>query len=293
MTPRNVWKYFWELFRCHKPNPKLIGHGISVVIPFRKSKNYTRQAQNLKWVKKYWRCQLPGAEVIVIDDPCWWKIFSKSVAINRGVKKSHGDIIVVADADCYIDVGVVLHCAEEIRRARARGHKLWFVPYRLFYRLTKEAADRVLDSDPCFPYRFTTPPNPGDIINSEGSGKGHWFGALIQIMPREAFDCFLGWDERFRGWGGEDHSAMRSCDTMYWRHKTTPNQVLHLWHPMLGPQGVTPGWIDWNKRLWDGQEVSGSNNQLAWRYVDAQGDRKRMWKLIQEDKKSYKVHRPI
>jgi len=278
-----VFRIYRWLFRRNRQ--KGVGEGISIVIPFRKSKNYPRQALNLDWVKKYWHCKLPGAEIIVEDDPCQHKTFSKSVAINRGVKKSHGDVIVVADADCYIDTDVVLHCATEIRRARADGLKLWFVPYRLFFRLSKAASDRVIDSDPCHPVVFPTPPDPDDIISSEGSGKGHWFGALIQIMPREAFDCFGGWDERFRGWGGEDHSAMRACDTMYWRHKTTPNEVLHLWHPMLGPQGASHGWVDWNKRLWDQQEKSGSNDSLAWRYVDAQGDRKRMLKLIQEDTK--------
>jgi len=287
MTLTDIWRRFWKAMHCHHGHGrhKRQGEGISIVIPFRKSKNYPRQALNLKWVEDYWRCKLPGAEIIVSNDPSHWKTFSKSAAVNRGVRKSHGDVIVIADADCYLDYTVVLHCAREIRRARRDGQRLWFVPYRLFYRLTKDAADRVIESDPCFPYTFPTPPDPGDVINSEGSGKGHWFGALVQIVPREAFDHFLGWDERFRGWGGEDHSAMRACDTMYWRHKTTPNQVLHLWHPMLSPQGASPGWVDWNKRLWDGQETSGINNQLAWRYVDAQGDRKRMWKLINEDKK--------
>jgi len=276
-----VTEWFESLF--YKPCSNDLGHGISIIIPFRKSKKYPRQERNFEFVKKYWRCQLPGAEIIVGHDPERHKTFSKSVAINRAVRRSHGDILVIVDADGYITPQAVLHCAAEIRQARAEGLRLWFVPYRQFYRLTEAASDRILASDPCGPFQQTCPPNPDDVQNTSGSGRGHWYGALIQIMPREAFDCFGGWDKRFRGWGGEDHSAMRACDTMYWRHKTLPGCVFHLWHPMYGIDGVNT-WVDWNKRLWDNQKdvVSGYNGNLAARYSRANGNREKMWRLIQE-----------
>lgn len=264
--------------------PGELGEGISIIIPFRKSKKYPRQARNFEWVKAYWKCQLPGAEIVVGHDPNRHRTFSKSAAINRAVRRSHGDVLVIIDADGYITPEAVLHCAKEIRRARVDGQRLWFVPYRQFYRLTERAADKVLNSSPCWPYRFPCPPDWNDVQNCAGSGRGHWYGALVQIMPREAFDCFGGWDERFRGWGGEDHSAMRACDTMYWRHKTLPGCVFHLWHPMFGIDG-TNAWVNWNKRLWDGQASSGGNGQLANRYSRAQGNREKMWALIQEDRK--------
>jgi len=60
-------------------------------------------------------------------------------------------------------------------------------------------------------------------------------------------------DCRFRGWGGEDHSAMRALDTLDWRHTTHPTQVLHLWHPMLSRHG-SASWVEWKDRLWDGSQ---------------------------------------
>jgi len=261
------------------------GEGISIVIPFKPSKHYKRQAKNFKWVQKYWECQLPGAEIIVGTDPDKKLPFSKSAAVNAGVKKSHGDIIVVADADGYIEIEAVLLCAKRIRKAIRRGHKLWFVPYRQFYRLTDEASQRVLDSKPCDPYVFPEPPNPCDIQNRLGSGRGHWYGAMMQIFPRVAFDIVGGWDTRFRGWGGEDHSAMRAMDTLYAPHKTLPGQILHLWHPMMGKEGHKTGmksWVTWNKRLWDNQTNPGDNNRLATRYSRANGNRKRMRRLTME-----------
>jgi hypothetical protein len=109
---------------------------------------------------------------------------------------------------------------------------------------------------------------------------------MIQIMPREAFAAVGGWDTRFRGWGGEDHSAMRCMDMLYWRHKTTPNQVLHLWHPMLSNVG-TEKWVDWKNRLWEGQPRAGTNGQLASRYSNAFGDVEKMRKLINESRNRF------
>lgn len=260
------------------------GHGISIIIPFRKSKKYPRQAENFKWLKKYWRKQLPGAQVVIGSDHEDLS-FSKSVAVNDGARRANGDVFVIVDADGYIAVDAVLHCAKEIRKAREEGKRLWFIPYRQFYRLTKRASDRVLESSPKDPYTFPTPPAKEDIQSrlGSGAGRGHWYGALIQIVPREAFTCVGGWDKRFRGWGGEDHSIMRATDTLYWRHKTLPGQVLHLWHPMFSDEG-TGEWFPWSKRLWDDQEKAGNNFHLAARYSKANGDRRKMRALVDESR---------
>jgi hypothetical protein len=279
------------------------GYGLSIIIPFRKSKKYKRQEENFSWVKKYWKCQLPGAQIIRGNDRIWQRPFSKAAAVNNGAKRAKGDIFVIADVDCYIDAKVVLFCAEEIRRARRRQQRLWFVPYRKFFRLTDDASRRVLDSDPCVPLQFPTPPLQTDEDSTgyghhhhahkphnrhcwSGSRRGHWYGAMIQIFPREAFEAVGGWDTRFRGWGGEDHSAMRCMDMLYWRHKTTPNQVLHLWHPMLAKSG-TQKWVDWKDRLWEGQGKAGTNGQLASRYSNAFGDVEKMRKLVNESRNRF------
>ncbi len=147
---------FWKKSFTFRHGRK--GHGLSIIVPFRTSKKYGRQDENYHWIKKYWKCQLPGCEIIRGNDHWWRKPFSKSLAVNAASAKATGDIFVIADVDCYIDTEVVLHCAEEIRRARKRNQRLWFVPYRKFFRLTDAASQRVLDSDPGWPHRFPTPP---------------------------------------------------------------------------------------------------------------------------------------
>jgi hypothetical protein len=103
-------------------------------------------------------------------------------------------------------------------------------------------------------------------------------------MPREAFEAVGGWDERFRGWGGEDHSAMRAVDTLYGPHKTLPGQVLHLWHPVLSKDGLSD-WVEYKERIWDNQPLAESNGSLAYRYSIINGDVKRMRALVDEGRK--------
>ena len=257
------------------------GYGISLLVPYRKTRDPYRSA-NWDWLQKYWKTHLPGAEIVIGQDD--GKIpFSKSEAVNDAVAKSHGDVLVVIDADAYIPYKTILECAKRIREARKRGQKLWFVPYRRLYRLTKEATHRLLASSPKIPMPFSSPPDHSCVLTSIDSQKGHWYGAMLQVAPKEAFLEVGGWDERFRGWGGEDHSAMRAMDTLYWKHKTLPIDILHLWHPMISPTG-TAAWVEWKERMWENQEKPGENNSLAGKFYAAYRNPVMMRQLLSEGK---------
>jgi len=247
------------------------GRGISLLIPFRAEEDSPR-FRAFEWTIRYYASHLPGAEIIVGTDDSL--PFSKTKAFNHARERATGDVLVLIDADCYIDTDVLLHCAKEIRRERKRGYRLWYIPYRRFYRLTEEATRRVLKSNPRDPLRFPTPPSEKDTEAHSSASRGHWWGALIQVMPSEAYDMVGGCDPRFRGWGGEDVAFMRAVDTLYCKHKTTRNQVLHLWHPMIK--------TEWNLRMWDGQLSAKDNDRLANRYYAAFGDPKRMRNLVGE-----------
>ena len=248
-----------------------LGKGISLLIPFRDDDGTRTPAYN--WLLKYWKAALPGAQVITgknLDVP-----FSKTKAFNNARLHVTGDVIALIDADCYLDYNVLLSCAAQIRAARAKKQRLWFVPYRQFYRLTELATSHVLASDPAHPLTFPTPPLPGDLDNGpEKSSHGNWWGALVQVMPVEAFDKIGGTDPRFSGWGGEDVAFMRALDTLWTKHKTTPNQVLHLWHPTIKTAA--------NLKLWPGQISPRDNERLADRYNSSFGDPRRMQRLVNE-----------
>lgn len=268
-------KRIWRSF--HK------GYGISILVPLHLTQHHDQRYKNWKWLKQYWECNLPGAEIVIGEDKhCNEKIpFSKCEAVNDAASKATGDVFVIVDADIFYPIEGVLTAAKKIRHAREIGHRLWFVPYNNFLRLTKACSKLILNSWPCNPFNLGTPPPNICIKDSSGSHYGHWYGAGIQIMPREAFYCVGGWDTRFRGWGGEDHSAMRACDTLYWPHKTLPYQVLHLWHPMNHSKG-TEEFVSWKDRTWENQEKSGVNDNLTTRYNNAYGDVIKMRKLVNE-----------
>ena len=245
------------------------------------------------WLRAYWEWHLPDAEIVIgrdrRSDRHWWRpkppAFSKACAINDAFRRSHGDIIVILDADTYLHANVVKHCAERIRAMRRAGVRSWFVPYTSLYRLTKGATERLLESSPRHPMHIPNPPPPSDIEGTSGSGLGHKFGALCQIMPREAFLTVGGLDPRMRGWGAEDAAFLRALNTLWCHYTKTPNDILHLWHPKI-VMG-TDRWPDgqgnaWEIRAWAGQSAPRANDWLGSQYAKATGNPTKMRHLVDE-----------
>ena len=244
---------------------------ISLLVPFRT--DHAERERNWRWLHRYWTAALPEAEIIMGSDD--HTPFCKTHAVNQAFARAVGDVIVMLDADCYISADTIRECARMIREARAEGKPLWFIPYRRFYRLTEAASRNLLATDPGHPKRFPDPPLPSELENHSGVSYGHQYGALIQMMPREAFIRAGGMDERFRGWGGEDVSFMRAVDTLYGRHKTFNGPVYHIHHPTI--KGRWAG-----TRQWEGQDKPESNDWLSTKYEAAIGDRARMRRLVSE-----------
>lgn len=248
-----------------------LGDGVALCFPFRNDQVEGRLA-NFEWLADFYKHALPGAEIVIGEDS--GSPFSKTCALNNAFKKSHGDVIVLIDADCYIEPSVITQCAYRIRKARQLSERIWFVPYRHMYRLTREATAHLLASDPTAPWCFPVPPKPFDVGDTHGSDVSHWFGALVQLMPREAFEATGGMDPRFRGWGSEDVTFVRTLDTLYSHNRTTWNQVLALWHPQHGDTVLN--------RQWDNQTGSNVNKNISMRYFKEYRDPARMLKIIKE-----------
>jgi glycosyltransferase involved in cell wall biosynthesis len=256
------------------------GHRISLLMPFRANPGdpgYAERVRNFEWVREYWAEQLPLAEFIHGHDES--VPYSKTRAVNDAARKANGDIFVILDADAYFPAEVLLTAAREIRLARKRGRKLWYVPYRRFYRLDREISEVICWSDPGNPLVLPDPPPKRyaeELPTYSGNSdvRAHWYGALVQVMPREAFEDVGGMDERFAGWGSEDVAFMRCVDTLYHPHKTLARSVCHLYHPRMG--------VDVTNRKWAGQASANSNWPLSRKYLLAKGDPVLMRMLVNE-----------
>lgn len=259
-----VWALWVRSRRRRRPKPL-----ISLLVPRRH--DFGRRDRTWRWLERYWKCRLGAdCEIIVGHDWALHRPFSKAVAVNDAARRAKGDVFVILDSDAYLPAKVIRHCAARLRHARKHGTRMWFVPYHHIFRLTEEATERVLDSDPCDPLRFPSPPCSEDVQDNTGSGHGHRYGAMITIMPREAFELVGGMDERFRGWGGEDVSFLRALNTLWAPYKKTPNQVLHLWHEKFHVGAHSDRASEaWRTRIWQGQDKARNNDWLSSKYGQA------------------------
>ncbi len=268
---RQIMRFVRWLFRC-QPKP---GEGISLLVPF-KADNGRRQ-ETWEWLEPYWRKNLPGAEIVIGTDDT--VPFCKTAAVNDAALRATGDILVILDADAWVDPSVILEAVNQIREAHKKGERLWFIPYRRFWHVSDVVSQAIMHTPHITPGEFfgdNTSIPPATLIEEDPTvpeyTKGHWYAAMVQILPWEAWNRVGGMDPRFRGWGSEDAAFMYAVDTLWSKHKTLNVNVFHLWHPTRGDSSAS--------KMWQGQEKPGTNNRMAGLYYHARNDRDRMQKLV-------------
>lgn len=261
---RGLLDMLHNLFHRHpRERPK-----ISLLVPF-KTKDRERN-HVFRWLRAYWAHELPDAEFIIGHSR--GQPFCKTEALNNAARKASGRVLVILDADAYLPGAIINRCADRI--LEELDNHLWYVPYRHLYRLNRKTTRKIVMSDPTNPFRLPSPPLK-EHIDDDGqkSGYGHRYGAMIMMFPREALDVLGCFDERFKGWGGEDVALLRALDTLYGKHKTTNNDILHLWHPYIG--------MDYRTRVWQGQQHQ-RNSALANFYNKATRNPSLMRKLVND-----------
>lgn len=265
-------KFFTRMFFIRRSKqPK-----ISLLIPF--SSDSKIRKQTFKWLLDYWHSELPDAEIVIGHQNS--KIFCKGEALNHAARKASGRVLVIMDADAYMSGAVVNRCADRILEELSHGNHLWYVPYRHLYRLKKWISRSIIRSDPANPLRIPSPPPPEYIQGKKHENMyAHRYGAMCMIFPREAYELIGCFDERFVGWGGEDVCLLRALDTVWGKHKTTNNDILHLWHPHIG--------TDYTSKRWEGQEQTNVNNNLSKKYHQASHHPNLMKRLLEEAREYY------
>lgn len=191
---------------------------VSVVIAYRDMSDAHRRA-SFEFVHA-WYARLGWEIVVSFGDGQ----FSRAQAINAGVRRASGDIIVQSDPDSIVALEQVAHAVELAGEADGLviGHN------RYLY-LTQECTARVLDGR--FPWLSAT---PSDCDESGEGGLGN-----VVAFSRSTWEQAGGFDERFGVWGGDDGAFAYACEAFCGPTRRVWGDMVHLWHPRL-PQSV-PG----------------------------------------------------
>lgn len=210
---------------------------IAFIIPFWGTDPWRKQS--FDYLNEQLRNQFLGWESTVY---CYGgETHNRSATRNELARMAldHGaQILVFIDADSILVPGAI---EDSLPTVMAR--KSWLLPYTTYYNLTQEGSRMFMDSPPWlywrpedgFEYEYVFPgPDPRDRPASVG-------GSVI--VHREAWEKVNGYDERFRGWGGEDRAFAYALETMTGDLLRYPGAIYHLWHPAPEDQRFdNPDW---------------------------------------------------
>jgi len=183
----------------------------SVIMTYRGAGDPLRQA-NLAAVLAWW-ARYPELELILVEQDDAPRLagplphptvrtlfaynpaaFNKSWGLNLGARHAQSAWLLFTDADLI--VGEALRAALTQTASGVQAVK----PYRRLVDLTPAQSERVRGGD----WDFVPDPVPGSAPDREGLGERLAFAGGMILLARGAFLALGGWDERFRGWGGED-----------------------------------------------------------------------------------------
>jgi len=233
-----------------------------MLVPFRASGSDDVRVRSWDWIRRRWETMFPEAELCIGTDE--GEPFSKSVAVNDAYRKSSGDMLIIVDADSWVERDAV---SMGIRIAENKEHLV--VPWWKAYRFNKGLSEMVMGCDPAGPNPVTAAMKK----ECDGTGPSPASAAMVLCIQRVAFERVGGMDPRFRGWGSEDVSFGLACWTLLGRNEYSMGEAYGLFHPQpLNNDGF---------RIWDNDEGM-RNMPLYDRYADAQADPYRMTEICQE-----------
>ena len=147
--------------------------------------------------------------------------FNKSWGLNVGARYSQTPLLGFGDGD--VIVGEALLQSYQLLERGVEAVK----PYRRLIDLTDEESAPVRAGD-----FDRSPVRDSGQTDRSGIGERLVFAGGSFVIRRQAFFSLGGWDERFRGWGGEDDALSYRIERS--RLACTELDIapaLHLWHP--------------------------------------------------------------
>lgn len=187
---------------------------VSVLIPFAGVDEYRVAARD--WIIDRYHREHRDWEIIEASSDGVWR---KGVAVDSAAARASHDVFVIADADLFIDPGVLDHAARLVQDSVP-----WVVPHGKVFRLNRSATAHTMNG-----IQRRAPVVRSPYLGPAGGG--------IVVLTRAAYDTVHGIDNRFEGWGGEDISFGWALDTLVGPHVRLGADLFHLWHPHSAPRG--------------------------------------------------------
>jgi hypothetical protein len=217
---------------------------VSVILPWRPGCPYRQASRD--WLIAKIETEHPDWQIIEADHPGdYW---SKAEAVQNGIERSYGDILVVHDADLWSD-----GTPEAIQRVREGAP--WAMPHGRVVRLDELASDL---------YRSGNRAKDTVRRTAERPYQGVIGGGIVVVARAIAEQ--IPPDPRFRGWGGEDESWGWALETLAGKPWRGENELIHLWHPPQARRTRAHG--------------SQANTDLHAQYRAARGNREAMLILL-------------
>lgn len=215
---------------------------VSVLIPWRATDEWRTRA--LAWTTERYRSF--GWEIVLGRCSGPW---CKPAAVADAERRSHGDVLVVADADVWTE------SIEQAVHDVGSGLHAWIAPGQRVIRLNGEGTEQVYNGEPF-----------GSRLRRE---RFHRFvvGGGVTVIDREVYrDVPL--DPLFVGWGGEDIAWGWALRTLVHPAVQYRSILWHLWHPPAEDNG----------------NANAVTEARAGAYRDALSSRSAMRALIEEGK---------
>lgn len=194
------------------------------------------------WVRRRWEAYFRGAEIIEghhDEDPD----FNISLARNRAIQESTGDVLVIADADVVFDQLAVMSAVRRVQQ----DPRSWFYAFTNYYCATQEYTEELL-SHP-----------PHTMIGQRDIKFWDWGDNTesgCTVMSREAMYDVGGYDTEFRAWGPEDTAFRVAANLLVSPVQRIVGNVVHLWHePQLEHWPDNPASVAAHQR-WKRYEIS-------------------------------------
>lgn len=176
--------------------------GVSVLIPFRSTDTWRLAA--LTHIRRHYETH--GWETVLGTCEGAWR---KAAAVEDAYRRSNGDTLIVADADCLSDGTPAAVQAVEAGAP-------WAIPHRKVHRLTPEATEARYRGE--------------DATRTvERPYEGKWGGG-ITVLPAHTWRD-VPMDPRFTGWGHEDESWGFALCCLAGEPARFESPLWHYWHP--------------------------------------------------------------